>query len=109
MESHTKSEPFMLDTFQPFGENVGEHAVGLQVLQVDVVGVNSLSNKVVAGGDMFGACVVDRLLAECQSALVVTVESDGCSCWDQEVLLQLPEPDSFFDGFCCRSVLCFGG
>ena len=107
--SHALSHPNMLDPLQALGQDVRKHFAGLKILQVDFVVVDSFSHEVVSCGDMFGAGVVDRFLAECKGALVVAVECGRCILSELKVLLKLPEPDSFFDCFCCCRVFRLRG
>ncbi len=92
------------------GKDVGDHVVGLEVVENDGAGLDEFAHKVMLDINVLGARVVDRGVAsEGDAALVVLVDGRGAVLREAEFEEEGAEPDGFLGGEGERHVLGFRG
>jgi len=71
------AEFLKLDARKGFGEDIGSHAIGWDIDQVDVARGDGLTNEMEMNVNVFGTAMESGVLGQMNGALIVTVKS----CW----------------------------
>jgi hypothetical protein len=67
----------MFDLIQGLGQNISNHFLGWTIHRLDLVGNSVSTNKVMANVNVLGAVVVDRILCQRKTSLVVLMDDGG--------------------------------